>query len=264
MSSIFDAKAAKWYERIQTCFKRYKDDEGERGGSRKVSQSELVRRMESKYPKEPGRPSLTQVNISRWLSFGGTGKRETSMPSMEVAIMLADFFGVDVGYLLGETNYKTFEAEDAANYLGLSESAIEHIRLATRLETAFRTVQMLPEEAGKTVSALLSSKGFYGLVKAMKEMDEVYNGPDIQKKQFDELEKRHGAEALTQAIDLELNPDEHKEEEIDEKVKAAYADFQEALDQSYSADMGKQISVKAQRYELIRAFSNIVEELYPE
>lgn len=178
--------------------------------------------------------------------------------------MLADFFGVDVGYLLGETDYKTFEAEDAANYLGLSESAIEHIRLATRLETAFRTVQMLPEEAGKTVSALLSSKGFYGLVKAMKEMDEVYNGPDIQKKLFDELEKKHGAEALTQAIDIELNPDEHEKEEIDEKVKAAYADFQEALDQSYFADMGKQISVKAQRYELIQAFSNIVEELYPE
>lgn len=229
-----------------------------------MSQSELVRRMESKYPKEQGRPSLTQVNLSRWLSFGAPGKKGSTMPSMEVAIMLADFFGVDVGYLLGETSYKTFEAEDAANYLGMSESAIEHIRLATRLETAFRTVHMLPEEAGKTVSALLSSKGFYGLVKAMKEMDEVYNGPDIQKKVFDKLEKKYGAEVLTQAIDLELNPDEHEGEEIDEKVKAAYVDFQEALDHSYVADMGKQISVKAQRYELIQAFSNIVEELYPE
>lgn len=262
--SIFDERAERWYERIQACLQRYKEEEAERGVSRKVSQAELVRRMESKYPKEKGRPSLTQVNISRWLSFGGPGKRVSSMPSMEVAIMLADFFGVDVGYLLGETDYKTFEAEDAANYLGLSESAIEHIRLATRLETAFRTVQMLPEEAGKTVSALLSSKGFYGLVKAMKEMDEVYNGPDIQKKLFDELEKKHGAEVLTQAIDLELKPNVHEDEEVDEKVKAAYADFQEALDQSYAADMEKQKSVKAQRYELIQAFSNIVEELYPE
>lgn len=264
MSSIFDVKAANWYKRIQACLKRYKDAEADGGTSRKVSQSELVRRMESRYPREPGRPSLTQVNMSRWLNYGGTGKRESSMPSMEVAIMLADFFGVDVGYLLGETEYKTFEMQDAVRYLGLSESAIEHIRLATRYETAFRAVQMLPEEANEVISALISSQGFYELVIALRELDEVYNGPDIQKRLFDELEMKHGPEILTQAIELELSPVEPEGEEVSEKVMEAYADFQETLRKMHDADMSRQVLVEAKRYKLSQAFSEVVKELYPE
>lgn len=265
MSRIFDIKASIWHQRVNDSFGRYKEEDARNGNKHAVTQTELVKRLQNKYPQEDRYvPHFSQVNISRWLNFGGTGKQESSMPSMEVAITLADFFGVDVGYLLGETEYKTFKAEEAVKYLGLSESAVEHIRLATRWETAFGAVQMLPEEAGESISALMSTKGFFPLIRALKEMDDVYNGPDIQKKLFDGLEKKYGAEILAQAMDLELNPEEHEEVEIDEKVLEAYADFQEALDQSYAADMDRQISVEAKRYKLSQAFSAIIEELYPE
>lgn len=262
MSSIFDGKAAKWYERIQTCFKQYKDNEAGKGNTRKVSQSELVRRMESRYPKEQGRPSLTQVNISRWLNYGGTGKRESSMPSMEVAIMLADFFGVDVGYLLGETDYHTFTMEDAVKYLGLSESAIEHIRLATRFETAFRSVHMLPEEAGETISSFLGTKKFFDLVMALEEMDRVYNGPDIQKRLFKELEEKYGSEMLAEA--LEFEPQEHEGEEVDPVFREAYIEVREALDKMCAAKNDKEAYEGRARYELAKAFEEVVKELYPE
>lgn len=262
MASIFDTKAAKWYERVQACFKRYKDSEANKGGSRKVSQSELVRRLETRYPKEPGRPNPTQVNISRWLNYGGTGKRESSMPSMEVAIMLADFFGVDVGYLLGETDYHTFAMEDAVDYLGLSEHAVEHIRLATRFETAFHNVHMLPEEAGETISSLLASKKFFDLVMALEEMDRVYNGPDVQKKLLKELEEKYGSEMFTKA--LEFEPYEHEEEEVDPVFREAYIEVRDALDKMYGANSDKKAYEGKARYELIKVFAEIVEELYPE
>lgn len=262
MASIFDNKAAKWYERVQACFKRYKEGETERGGSRKVSQSELVRRLEARYPKEQGRPSLTQVNISRWLNYGVAGKRGSSMPSMEVAIMLADFFEVDVGYLLGETDYRSFTMEDAVNYLGLSEHAIEHIRLATRFDTAFRSVHMLPLEAGKTISSLLGSAKFFDLVMALEEMDRVYNGPDIQKKLFRELEEKYGSETVAEA--LEFEPYEHEGEEVDPVFREAYIEVQDAMDKMYAANNERKAYEGKARYELTKAFEEVVRDLYPE
>lgn len=265
MSRMLDQKAEKWNVRINECFRSYKEKEAREGNKHAVTQTELVKRLQNKYPEEDRYvPHFSQVNISRWLNFGSNKKQESSMPSMEVVITLADFFGVDVGYLLGETEYKTFEAQDVAKYIGLNEPAIENVRLATKVETAFRTVQMPHEEAEETISAFLSSKGFLQLVIALKELDDVYGEPDIRKKLFKELEEKYGAEILTEAIDLELNPGEHEGEEIDERVKEAYADFNKALDQSYAADMGRQITVEAKRYKLIQTFANIVEELYPE
>lgn len=260
--SIYDAKAAKWYERIQSCFDRYKENEAARGKTQKVSQSELVRRMEAIYPKEEGRPNLSQVNISRWFNYGGTGKRESPMPSMEVAILLADFFGVDVGYLLGETDNHTFTMEDAVKFLGLSEEAIEHIRLATRFETAFRSIHMMPEEAGKTISSLLGSKKFFDLVMALEEMDRVYNGPDVQKKLFRKLEEKYGSEMLTEAI--EFDPYEQEGEEVDPVFREAYIEVQEALDKMYEAANDKEAYEGKARYDLAKAFEDVVRELYPE
>lgn len=176
--------------------------------------------------------------------------------------MLADFFGVDVGYLLGETDNHTFTMEDAVKFLGLSEEAIEHIRLATRFETAFRSIHMMPEEAGKTISSLLGSKKFFDLVMALEEMDRVYNGPDVQKKLFRKLEEKYGSEMLTEAI--EFDPYEQEGEEVDPVFREAYIEVQEALDKMYEAANDKEAYEGKARYDLAKAFEDVVRELYPE
>ena len=259
---IFDEKASKWYERIQSCLERYKQDEKGRTGSGKVTQFELIRRMEERYPEEGSGFRLTQASISRWFNFGGTGKWEAGIPPLKVVIMLADFFGVDVGYLLGETEYRTFRQEDAVEYLGLNEKAIEHIRLATRYETAFKNVHMLPDEAGEKISRLLASEGFFELVMSMEEMDRVYSGPDIQKRLFKELEEKYGPELLAEA--LEFDPYADEGQEVDPLLREAYIDTEAALSEMYSADMDKQAYVEAARYKLMKKFEEIVMELYPD
>lgn len=259
--SIFDTKARYWYKRIQSCVERYKKNDARQGSNRKVTQAEIVRRLESRFPKEKARPNLSQVNISRWFSSGGTGKWESTMPSMEVAIMLADFFGVDVGYLLGETNYDTFEMEKAVKYLGLDEKAISHIRLATKLESSFSSVHMLPDEAGEMISRFISSKGFFNLVMALKEFDRIYNEPDLQQKLQEDLEKRHGKKMLAKSMEFE--PDEHEGEQIDVALREAYLDWQDAQDELYVDSMDKEVLVAAMRYRLSQSFEAIMDELYP-
>lgn len=184
------------------------------------------------------------------------------MPSMEVAVMLADFFEVDVGYLLGETDYRSFAAEDAAMYLGLSEDAIENIRLATRFETAFHNVRMLPEEAGRAISSLLSSKKFFDLIMALEELERVYNGPDIQKRLFRELNEKYGKEMVTEA--LEFDPYEHEGEEVDPVFREAYVEAHDVLLQMHEAANDKEAYEGKARYELAKAFEEVVRDLYPE
>lgn len=183
------------------------------------------------------------------------------MPSMEVAIMLADFFGVDVGYLLGETDYSTFEMEKAVKYLGLDEKAIGHIRLATRIESSFSSVHMLPDEARDIISRFISSKGFFGLVMALKEFDRIYNEPDLQQKLQEGLEKRHSKEVLAKAMEFE--PDEHEGEQVDVALREAYLDWQDAQDELYIDSMDREVLVAAMRYRLSQSFEEILNELYP-
>ena len=42
--------------------------------------------------------------------------------------ILADFFGVDVGYLTGETDEHSFDMDHACAYIGLNHNAIQAIR----------------------------------------------------------------------------------------------------------------------------------------
>lgn len=261
--SILDERAAKWYERIQSCFEKYKKDEKANGKTQRVTQSELVRRMEEKYPDEDFGLHLTQVNISRWFNFGSTGKWRSGPPPLKVVVLLADFFGVDVGYLLGETDCSTFQKSDAVGFLGLNEEAIDRIRLATRYETAFRNVHMLlPDEAGETISKLLASEGFFDLVMALEELEKVYAGPNIQKKLFKELEEKYGNEMLTMALDFDSY--DHENEEIDPVLIEAHVAVEEALDKMDTAESAKREYAEASRYKLIKTFEKIIEELYPQ
>lgn len=55
----------------------------------------------------------TQANISRWLRVGSKieNGKTIGFPSYETMSNLADFFGVSVGYFIGETDYESFEME---------------------------------------------------------------------------------------------------------------------------------------------------------
>ena len=86
-------------------------------------------------------------------------KRKNSVvgfPKVESMILIADFFGVDVGYLLGETDEETFTMEKAEKYLALNKEAIQAIMDITRPNSS----GPLALEMRKSINYLLSSKYF--------------------------------------------------------------------------------------------------------
>ncbi len=88
MDTINEASAQAWRTRLRACM-------DERGLTQLGLVSALNRQYLTKYH---------QKDVSRWLN---TGNRTTSgvigFPKYETMSILADFFGVDVGYLTGET-----------------------------------------------------------------------------------------------------------------------------------------------------------------
>lgn len=79
---------------------------------------------------------FSQKDVSHWLSVGsaiiqGGKQRMIGLPKYETMAMIANHFGVGVGYLTGETDFRTFDLERASSFTGLSESALLRITRLT-------------------------------------------------------------------------------------------------------------------------------------
>ena len=76
----------------------------------------------------------SQADVSKWMHVGevdGKTKKQRGFPAFETMRNIADILGVSVGYLIGETDYETFNLEHTSVYLGLSAKPIEAIRMIT-------------------------------------------------------------------------------------------------------------------------------------
>ena len=224
--------------------------------------------------------------INRYLKAGIGNQR---FPKFEHMIELADFFDVQIGYLIGETDCRTYGAQEVCDYTGLSEEAVKAIKLATAFETAFGATQMWHGDSRRILSKLLSSPFFFGLVKSLGELDCVYTSQSPWKRGWEQLEKRYDAEMLAKVIELhdefittDSYPDndpkgleitEHYENllanaGIDasnrEEFFNAKRDVEELMDKARGNDALKDDLIAAKRYEAVKKFSQLVNDLYPE
>lgn len=71
-----------------------------------------------------------------------------SVPKSNINDLHCRFFEVDLGYLLGETDSKTFQMEDAVSFMGLTEEALQKYDLqrATNRHSMPCKCQILKQE----------------------------------------------------------------------------------------------------------------------
>ena len=113
MSGISTRNSACWRTRLKQCM-------DERG----LTQLDFVRALNRQYLTK-----FHQKDVSRWLNTGNrTSSGEIGFPKYETMATIADFFGVDVGYLTGETDEKTYAMSHACAFTGLSSSSIAAVR----------------------------------------------------------------------------------------------------------------------------------------
>ena len=110
MNDIEHNKAQCWCNRLHKLMKE-----------KNYTQKSFLKEYKGKYG------GGTQANISRWLRVGSKieNGKTIGFPSYETMSNLADFFGVSVGYLIGETDYESFEMEKVCEFLGLEEEIVK-------------------------------------------------------------------------------------------------------------------------------------------
>ncbi len=114
---IKNSKELIWNKRVENRMKELK-----------FSQRSFIK----EYRKRFGTGS--QSDVSKWMRIGekdGKSGKLRKFPSFETMSKIAEILGVSVGYLIGETDYESFDMEKVSTYLGLSSSAITSIRNIT-------------------------------------------------------------------------------------------------------------------------------------
>ena len=100
----------------------------------------------------------SQKDVSRWLNIGAKIKSgRVGFPKYETMLLIADFFHVDVGYLIGETNEVSFSLEKACSYMGLNSEAIKAIREITHPENESSYMR---EDMSDSLNTFLSAERF--------------------------------------------------------------------------------------------------------
>jgi len=141
MNDIMDRKQRCWNERLKKCMHD--------GG---YTQESFAYALNKNY-----RTKFTQKTISRWVNLGDAKNGIKSFPDFENMVQVADFFGVDVGYLTGETDEDSFSLEKACSYMGLNGNAIKTIRGITLPENK---ASYMWKDIRESFNKFLSAEGF--------------------------------------------------------------------------------------------------------
>lgn len=143
MENILRGKETVWNERLGLCMDK-----------KKITQEKLAEEMNLKYDTK-----FTQRSVSRWLRIGTVTKEgKIVFPRIETMLLIADFFQVDLGYLLGETEEESFSIEKASAYTGLDAKAIKAIRTYTAHEGKKNSWMRL--DMGEALNSFLTAEEF--------------------------------------------------------------------------------------------------------
>lgn len=108
------------------------------------------------------------TDVYRWLHVGrprGTQNTPIGFPSYDTMKRIADFFGVTIGYLTGETDYETFELEKTCAYLGIDAEAANSIKsFVDGTEIMLGRDRFGIKNQRKVLSSVLASDNFKMLI----------------------------------------------------------------------------------------------------
>lgn len=157
MNNIKSNRAKCWCSRLNKMMKE-----------RNYTQKTFLKEYKEKYG------GGTQANISRWLRVGSkiANGKTIGFPSYETMLNLADFFGVSVGYLTGETDYESFEMEKACEFLGLEEDGVKAIKGITSGECVNRFEKNMVHEYTSVLRYILTARSFNAFIKEAREYAE--------------------------------------------------------------------------------------------
>lgn len=211
-----------------------------------------------------------QADVSRWVNVGTTAAKGEAIgfPSYDTMRRIADFFGVTVGYLTGETDYESFELERACEYLGLTQSAARSIERITKLKGVNRLERYEKINYGKALCYLLSSENFEDFIGGICQYAEAVHQREHP---IDYMKRPEVTRFSPEILDLAYkHRDDHIEEDIDDEfevtdevIEAMHA-INEAEDNDYKQAIVLEQNVKLAKFDLQERYQRLIEEVCKE
>ena len=261
MNNIKSNRAKCWCSRLNKIMKE-----------RNYTQKTFLKEYKEKYG------GGTQANISRWLRVGSkiANGKTIGFPSYETMLNLADFFGVSVGYLTGETDYESFEMEKACEFLGLEEDGVKAIKGITSGECVNRFEKNMVHEYTSVLRYILTARSFNAFIKEAREYAESvyrqkhpisYMDRAAAKIKKDVLEQAYQCMEYQCIADDECGViDDFKENNIEptEELLEAIKTLKVAQDSDYNEEQNREQRVKLSEYELQKIYFELIKELIKE
>lgn len=220
----------------------------------------------------------TQANISRWLRVGSKieNGKTIGFPSYETMSNLADFFGVSVGYLIGETDYESFEMEKVCKFLGLEEETVKAIKGITFGENMGIGANSMSSEYKSAFRYILTASSFPVFIKEAREYAENVYRLKHPIKYMDIVSAKMRKDLFdlaVQCIDYQFISDdeygriddfEENSVEPTEELLEAISILNDAQDKDYAQKCYIEQMVKLSEYELQKIYFEVIKELTKE
>ena len=260
---------------------------------RGLTQNDLAELINNRFYGGSESPRFTQKNVSTWVNAGlrvnaGLPDRKghghvRPFPKFEIMLQIAAVLEVDLGYLIGDIECKTYKAQDAHEYTGLEESALEEVRKITHFERKYHLGEsrgsnsaimseilkspILPEllddmarlvrltdKRGDIKEAVVAEYGEELVNRALRYCDDfVAPGLDAPEEELRE------AEAINEAVfeSAGVSPEERP------RFIEAAAAISKAIDDCYDEENRLVRDESASRYMVQKRFGEIVELIAP-
>ena len=261
MNDIEHNKAQCWCNRLHKLMKE-----------KNYTQKSFLKEYKEKYG------GGTQANISRWLRVGSKieNGKTIGFPSYETMSNLADFFGVSVGYLIGETDYKSFEMEKVCEFLGLEEETVKAIKGITSGENMGIGANSMCREYKSAFRYILTASSFPVFIKEAREYAEnVYRlkhpikymdivSAKMRKDLFDLAVQCMDYQFISDDEYGRIDDFEENSVEPTEELLEAISILNDAQDKDYAQKCYIEQMVKLSEYELQKIYFEVIKELTKE
>ncbi len=161
--NIFSETQKIWNKRLKECV--------ENNGS----QAAFAKALNDKY-RTYDEKQFRQPTVSNWWNVGASrdGKATIGFPKFENMLMIADCLGVDIGYLIGETDSETFTLEKTSEYLHLEPDALKIFSRITDQTESELSVDRNKYKYSTVLNKLFCSEYFERFVESLKELEDIY------------------------------------------------------------------------------------------
>lgn len=250
-----------------------------------LTQNDLKDLINDRFYGESEKPRFTQKNVSTWVNAGLPDRKGhvRPFPKFEIMLQIAAVLEVDLGYLIGDIECKTYKAQDAHEYTGIEESALEEVRKITHFERRYHLGEsrgsnsamiseilkspILPElldemaclirlndKRDDITEAVVAEYGEELVNRAFRFRDDfVAPGPDAP------VEELHEVEAINEAVFESAGVSPVERPRFMEAVKA----INKAIDDCYDEENRLVRDESASRYMVQKRFGEIVELIAP-